>query len=805
MSVQTFITDNGNFTIFNLPSNIVGDITVSVEGASGGPGGAQINGNPGSPPAAIVNATIPATLCPLLLYPGMRPVGNGGPGGNGYSGGGAGGFQGGTAGYVEHAFGNWLPSGQTVPTPGAGYNNNPLYGNGGGGSSAIVCGAAANLGTLLVEAGGSDGCSVVETVIVAEVQFYWGFGGGGAGGYSGDAGGGGVSTAIDYGNPGAGGGSQGGTGGICTASGSVGGTGVGGQSPAFGSSAPSPAFGSTVDGGAGGGGGGVQVAEGVAGSYASSLLTGVDFGVGNATGYGSIEVQWNIADAPLAPVLSLPNNESTFDIWANGAIFTATYETDTGIGFDTGNLAAVCLCFTTTQYPGAIFYFNGTALVSAATNDEVWLIPTTGGGVTSGSQFTVSVPAGVIPDGYTYTWWFYTQESFQNVQGPGSNPVFTFTGAQSPIVAITSPINTVNTISPTLNWGLTTFSSEAQVAYEFFIFESAQYNPGTSPTWPNGSIYASGVVYSSSQAIVFDPTSPTLLSGNTYYGYLQVTATGGNYSAWTEFVFTPELISGATPVLSIVAATEPNTGMPAPYLSATYSDSLLGYPVYTEYQGAYNSSGEFADVLGGNAVYGTSLASDVYDLGAPFNVPLAYQCRTFYQAGAQIYFSDWSNVVELAGIPSIFWWVVPPTALGSSLQLFRLASSSSGSSTGTTFTPTTPAMPGSLVASIIVDDPEQMGIFRPFGKSTAIIVHGDIWGDEFDLDLYFESSQQWQAFKTIRDLQQVVLIKSDMEGTLYWVTLGGDLAPGIASRADRQKNPTRGLTVHCTPTDPYIP
>jgi len=56
-------------------------------------------------------------------------------------------------------------------------------------------------------------------------------------------------------------------------------------------------------------------------------------------------------------------------------------------------------------------------------------------------------------------------------------------------------------------------------------------------------------------------------------------------------------------------------------------------------------------------------------------------------------------------------------------------------------------MPGNLEASIIIDDLEQLGTFRPFGKSTAIMVHGDVWGDEFDLNLFFQTSAAWAQFR----------------------------------------------------------
>jgi hypothetical protein len=185
----------------------------------------------------------------------------------------------------------------------------------------------------------------------------------------------------------------------------------------------------------------------------------------------------------------------------------------------------------------------------------------------------------------------------------------------------------------------------------------------------------------------------------------------------------------------------------------TFADGGLGQTIYSQYQSLVN--GVWTDIMGGNPVYGSSTASNVFALDSPFNIVVSYRARTYYYTTGQFYYSTWSNTVTTT-ITSLYWWIVPPTALETSMQLTRLSSSTAGSSTDTAFTPTTPAMPGNLEASIIIDDLEQLGTFRPFGKSTAIMVHGDVWGDEFDLNLFFQTSAAWAQFKTIRNLQAVV-------------------------------------------------
>lgn len=247
-------------------------------------------------------------------------------------------------------------------------------------------------------------------------------------------------------------------------------------------------------------------------------------------------------------------------------------------------------------------------------------------------------------------------------------------------------------------------------------------------------------------------------------------------------------------------------------------DGAGGTVETTEWQADYTGDGTWQDIL--PAVpqpFSTFLddvgsRSDAYDMGAPFNVPIFYRCRNLvalesYSASgvqypAQQVVSAWSDADE-ALVPSDYWWIVPPTQPENAMPLMRLQSAA-GVSPSSLTSPVTPPVAGGLTVSFASDKQEQLGVFRPFGKPTATFVHGDIWDEEFDLSLYFDSPEAWAAFVAIRELQAVVLLKSDMEGSLYWVTMGPDLNAGIFRRTDRRQNPTRGVTVHCTPTDPFV-
>lgn len=701
--------------------------------------------------AMFVTGTIPVTMVPLLptsipltivIGSVPFPFGSSNAGGSGFSGGGAG------------------------------------QAGGGAGSSAVLAGSPA---VLQIEAGGGAGQFLSEFGAI--------FGAGGGGGFAGTGGSSASGSGPTQGGGGGGGGS-GGNGGA-DGGGNPGGTGHGGGP----SGSPGGSEGAGGAGGAGGGSGGVTLPspfDGQSGSsFAASTVSSVQYNQSPTNAGGGVAITYTIADTPNIPTLISPSSTSFIDTNSLGVTFTGVYNPQT----DSGALNAVALRLQVDG--GSAEYWNG---INFSSSTPQWIIPTTGAGAVGGESFSMTIPPGVLLDGHTYTWSFATQESNFNLQS-GFPASFTLHGQVAPTCVITSPIVTTNSTFPTVSWGRSIPSGSSQINYRYLVYTSPTSTPGVGSVNPAGPwIFDTGVVSVGSTITSFVLFGPPLLSGNTYYGYLQIQSTGGNPSAWAEGTFELILIGGATPVLSGSASTEGTTQMPAPFLSMTFADSGITQTIFSEYQAFYPGTEGFADILGGNPVFGTQTASSVFDVGAPFNVPIQYQGRTFFLSGGQIFFSQWSNIVTVQ-VQSNNWWVVPPGDLGNSMLLHRLPSSGSASSSGAA-SPTSPAVPGSLVASVIIDEWEQMGVFRPFGKSTATIIHGDIWNDEFDLDLYFESSAEWVNFVQIRELKEAVLIKSDMEGSFYWVTLGPDLNPGIVSQADRQFNPTRGLTIHCTPTDP---
>lgn len=773
MTTRTTIFATPGTDTWTAPATLLnGQIQVSVYGAIGG--GSHVPGSSGRGAGlgALIAGTVNVAAGDVLdVIVGAN--GSGTTGGTGYHDGGTGG----TAGA------------STDPSQ-VGYD-----GAGGGGSTALVNPIGP---TLIAEAaaGGGEG---------GDGSVGGDYNTGGEGG-NGDEGDGATGHNVAFGgNPGVGGqgagagdgaggaGSGGATDGSAGSSGDggAGGDGEGPDTPTGGGGGGGGGGG--FWGGGGGGGAGANSAGGGGGAgnsaYGSALINpSITFGA--STLYGSIWITYTFADPPLAPTTVTPAPTGYFDTALDPILFSGTYRTP---GPDTGDLQAVSLGVS--QDGGAYGYWNGADFSSAV---PVWVTPTDGFGAASGTTFDVLVPAGVLADGHTYSWIMACQESLQGLESPYSASR-SFMAVVSPSATITSPLGTVTTLTPAVAWSETT-PAGSQLTYRYLIYRTPLEDTSLIPPGIDGSaVYDSGVV--TSAAVGFTLPATPILNLGTYYQYLQITETGAIPSPWETATFDILLPGPNVPTLTGIPTTDPTTGMPATFLQAAMDDlsSSAFYGLTTsQYQGDYTGSGDWVDLLcdlvAVTVIGSGDQTSECYDLAAPFNVPLAYRVRSFVpDIAGQPYASGWSDVVDITDVPSTNWWIVAPTMLDSSQMLHRLPSSASS------------AQPSGLSSSIVVDEPEQLGIFRPFGKKTATVIHGDMWAEEFDLDLYFLTPLEWANFKAIRELATVVLVKSDMEGAYYWMTLGPSRPAGISKRSGRQQSPTRGLTIHCTPTDPYSP
>lgn len=440
-------------------------------------------------------------------------------GGSGYHPGGAGGTNGGTTG---------------------------LGGHGGGGSTGVV-----KSGTLMLEAGGGGGAGGDALTSSG----YYG-GGGGAGGQYPTAGGSGTGMSASDGGGGGGSGNgvngAGGTGGTTPSAGngspgsagSAGNGGAGGNAAVYVYDGGGGGGGGGYWGGGGGGGGGGTGGGGGGGGgacYAAPAVISPSFGLGGSTGYGSVQVNYTTADAPLTPTLGSPSSGAYVD--AVGAItFTWTYNQ----GTDSGTQTAFAL--RRKIGVGAYGYWNGTNFSSTT---PVWN--------TSTAQ-SVTIPASVFADGNAYNWSVATQESHYSLQS-GFATDSLFNAQAVPTCNITAPTGSIATTSPAVLWTNTTPAGAVQTAYRVRIFDSTN----TTQLWDSGTVMSNATGIS----------VPTGLLGNgSYNARLVITETGGQSSVEDVQAFTIAALVPNAPTLT-VAQDSGFWGVPALAVTIQGHDNVL--------------------------------------------------------------------------------------------------------------------------------------------------------------------------------------------------------------------------------------
>lgn len=193
----------------------------------------------------------------------------------------------------------------------------------------------------------------------------------------------------------------------------------------------------------------------------------------------------------------------------------------------------------------------------------------------------------------------------------------------------------------------------------------------------------------------------------------------------------------------------------------------------------------WADLRFGAAVTLVSQSGQVIDYETPYNKVASYRARITSVSGTQTLTSAWSSVATIT-IPSLQWGIVDPVTPTRGMLLTRVDSGGGTVPPGTT-------------AALVIDRNKRQGIFRGMGSSVAIVINGDLWADEFDITLFFDSEALWQTFDKIRSNSSTVLLKSDMTGHVYYMSLGASRPASTVSESGRQSNPRKGLTMHCTP------
>jgi hypothetical protein len=273
---------------------------------------------------------------------------------------------------------------------------------------------------------------------------------------------------------------------------------------------------------------------------------------------GVIVVAGTPNPVPFAPTLISPPNGTYEDITGTP---TFTWQTNPG---QPGLSQTQWQFFVLVNGGGTAQYWNGFGWQSTPIFN-------------AGSIQSYTFPAGAWTalggDGNTYQWTVATKD-FNGTGAPAG--FFTLNAQQVPVVTVLTPSGTVTDSDPVVNWSVAYPAGAGQTSYRVVIYNNAQYSavgftPGSSP-----SVYDSGVVGSAFQVSLDLSTIPIYLAnGIQYRAYVQVSETGGQFSAWANSTFTVSYNAPGTPTVSAVTATDLVTGAPLVQVTVQGADNVL--------------------------------------------------------------------------------------------------------------------------------------------------------------------------------------------------------------------------------------
>lgn len=168
----------------------------------------------------------------------------------------------------------------------------------------------------------------------------------------------------------------------------------------------------------------------------------------------------------------------------------------------------------------------------------------------------------------------------------------------------------------------------------------------------------------------------------------------------------------------------------------------------------------------------TTQAFTIYDPEAPTDVATTYYVFVIGTSGGQV-LTGTPTTTGAETLTSSQWWVWIPGSPAGALPISRaskiVATLASGGD-----------------ASMQFDQDEDQGVFKPFGRSDTLVVHGDMRGEYFTLLIVFTSDAAWNAFVAMRNQQRTVAVRSDMASGVYFMTMGASRSV-LVLRGDRNQ------------------
>ena len=278
-----------------------------------------------------------------------------------------------------------------------------------------------------------------------------------------------------------------------------------------------------------------------------------------------------------------------------------------------------------------------------------------------------------------------------------------------PTVVVASPSGTVtNNARPEVSWTYSDADGTEQDFYQIKVFTSAQYSSGGFDPTASTAFWDSGVVGSGDNTA----TIGEYLTDGTYRAYVRVAKTVSGVPFYSSFEYSQFIIDTTPPTVPTLSATfQSATNRVLLDVTGATVQGSFDSQVF-QVQRSDDSGTTWADVTGGSdLVPDGSAESSLFDYAAPRAATAAYRVRSIGTLGENEVASEWSSSVNVTVTNDLTWWlkaVTDPSINRGSLKV----------------------NPGFETRPM-----EQIGIFRPIGRRTAVVISSGLMGEDGSLTI----------------------------------------------------------------------
>jgi hypothetical protein len=306
---------------------------------------------------------------------------------------------------------------------------------------------------------------------------------------------------------------------------------------------------------------------------------------------------------------------------------------------------------------------------------------------------------------------------------------------------VSSPTGTItDTAKPEVTFTYTDpDATDQQSAYEVKVFSAAQYGASGFTPELSAASYESGVISS----VDLSHTLNDYLDNATYRAYVRVAKNLGGILFWSDWAFSGFILNVARPATpTMTASWDESTSRASITVTGTSSGSFDSQ--FFEVQRSEDGGITYSTIRGADQLVPSSgYASTVYDYEVKRGITAKYRSRSIGAVGTGFANTAWSTVADVVITSDSKLWLKaiakPSLNYGNAVVLNRLG----------------------------VTIEENLGVFRPIGRSLPVVVSGTIGGSDGELEIVTTTTPEWDAVYALATYQYTILLQESTNDQKY--------------------------------------